>query len=262
MAMERIKRTTRRPGVRVQVTTRDERLLRALGRFQMARTSDLIRLCFPGVRRDTVNARLRRLYDASLLEVRMTDRAEDNVYSHGPEGRRLLHVTGRVPHVGAHHLAIVRFWTELAVAAHEQRLQLRSFVPDWELRRTASGVVPDAIVELGVEQFALEVDRGTESLATLANKIRAYRDNLLTLPDGIGLVVVHEGRAAALHELLRREWNSWWRLLPVEAPLPTPLALRGFGAAEVVGVVAPGSLGDAGLRNEDSYERGEHPSAV
>lgn len=252
MAMQRMKRTTRRPGVRVQVTDRDDRLLRALARFQMARTSDLIRLVFPGVRRDTVNARLRRLYDAGLLEVRMTDRAEDNVYSLGPEGRRLQNVTGRIPQVGAHHLAIVHFWTELAVAAQKQNLRLVSFAPDWELRRTSSGVVPDAIVELGDDQFALEVDLGTESLVTLANKVKAYRDSMLTLPDEIGLVVVHKGRGDKINELLRREWNSWWRLYPIELPLPTPLALRGVDAREDVETATVSSLGEAVLRNENS----------
>jgi hypothetical protein len=238
--------------VRAQLTRRDDRLLRALARFQMARTSDLIRLCFPGVRRDTVNARMRRLYDAGLLDVRMTDRAEDNVYSLGPEGRRLTSVTGRIPQVSAHHLAIVHFWTELALAAHEQALDLKSFVPDWELRRTSTGVVPDAIVELGDDQLALEVDLGTESLVTLANKIRAYRDNFLALPEGLGLVVVHKGRADKINELLRREWNSWWRLYPVELPLPNPLRVRGADPPEVVDAVASRPLGEAVVRNGNS----------
>ena len=62
-------RAQRRKGTEVCLTERDHDLLQALARFRAARTSDLIRLCFGNVRKDTAAARLRRLFDSGYLAV-------------------------------------------------------------------------------------------------------------------------------------------------------------------------------------------------
>lgn len=184
----RRRRAERSRTVHVQLTDRDRVLLRALVRFRIATTRDLVRLIFTGVRADTAAARLRRLFDAGYVDVRVTTLAAENRYSLGPQGRRAMEseglCLGAVPRGNVeHHLAIVRLWTELAAAARAaRRLRLAVFRPDWELRQlpaaAAAPVIPDALIELreGGQQLrlAIEVDLGTEPLGTLRQKLAAY----------------------------------------------------------------------------------------
>jgi hypothetical protein len=214
-------------------------LLRALARFRLARTSDLVALAFADVRRDTAGKRLRRLFDAGYLDVVPQRRTDENVYTLGPQGKRWIEASGgRVslrPAGGLeHHLAIVSAWVGLAVAAHESsNLQLASLRPDWDVRQAArangASVVPDALVELRVVtgrqsarlHLALEVDLGTEPSSVLREKLGRYRD-LLDQDDGLfgwrdfGLAIVlgdaGTRRRSAIERLLERHWPGWWVL--------------------------------------------------
>lgn len=176
------------------LTARDEALLCALGRFRIARTSDLVHYAFPGVRKDTVARRLRTLFDSGFLDVLTSDRAAENVYFLGPAGRRWLAAHGgevaRVPRGGlAHHLAIVRCWIQIATTVETiSGVRLGRFLADWELREGIGAlgsmpVIPDAFIDLAHEselhepmlwRIALEVDLGTEPLSVLGRKIAAY----------------------------------------------------------------------------------------
>lgn len=233
--MNRTSRATRRRGVSVQLSTRDELVLRGLSRFRIARTGDLATLAFGGVRRETVNRRLRRLFDAGFLETHVGDRSEENVYSLGPAGKlwladRGLAVGARPRGSDAHHLAIVRAWVELAAAVHAARsLQLTLVRPDWEIRERVpeAVLVPDALVELRLAaapgppvsiRFALEVDCGSERNAALRNKLERYA-SLLGAPGGLfgwhefGLLVrlAAGGRRREVNvgALLESTWPGW-----------------------------------------------------
>lgn len=269
-------RHLRRDGARVELSERDAVLLQALARFRLARTSDLVAFAFAGLRPDTAGKRLRRLFDAGFLEVVAQRRTDENVYALGPLGKRWLRDPGRpVPTRPAggfdHHLAIVRAWVALAVAAHESpNLELRSLRPDWELRQEARGsgapVVPDALVELrvlagrgsGRLQLALEVDLGTEPGSVLREKLRRYRDvldgggDLFGCRDfGLAVVLAAGGarRRASIEQLLAREWSAWWALWteeegpktvlePLASTVATPLSgspgVRGGANGEVL----------------------------
>src|SRR5688500_10536871 len=136
----RIARDGRRAGVRAVLGPRDEALVRALARLRLARTADLLRLFFPGVRPDTAARRLRRLHDAGFLGVRSCGLNEQNIYQLGPHGADWVEARGVAagkPPVppATHHLSTVRLWTQLAVALKKDtRLRLSRFEPDWELR--------------------------------------------------------------------------------------------------------------------------------
>ncbi len=122
--MSRQPRQRRRRGVSVRLQPRDVEMLTALARLRIARTAEIAALCFPGVRKDTVAARLRVLFDAGYLEVTAADRTSPNVYSLGPRGRDLVREAGEqvlpVPRGGlAHHLGIVQTWVGLAAARAE-----------------------------------------------------------------------------------------------------------------------------------------------
>jgi len=238
-------RSQRRNGIRLDLTERDRALLGALARFRLAPTSGLTRLFFAGVRPDTAAVRLRRLFDAGYLDVTSAELHRPNYYRLGPKGRQwadqLGVAAGRAPAGGqAHHLAIVRIWTEFALLARGgQEFRLSLFRPDWELREVADRrelVVPDALAELlpgasehpgGPIRLALEVDLGTESIRTLSRKVDSYRavlsegDGLFGWP-AVTLILLADGltigRRRALEELLERRCPVDWHVWPIGDP--------------------------------------------
>jgi hypothetical protein len=226
-----------------------------------------VRVFFGDVRRDTAADRLRRLYDGGLLEVRSTDRAQENVYALGPKGRAWASDHGlSVPRVPrgevSHHLGIVAAWTKLAAAAHRARdVRLARFRPDWDLRasRSFSGVVPDALVEFSLAgvgvRFAVELDRRTERPPALRAKLEAYLSSGITGEEAqnrslLGLVFLtertHARRRAVVEETVATLWPNWWTLLDLALP-PEDLLARILAAAQAPLTPSPcgkGSLSD------------------
>lgn len=248
-AGRRQSRVVRRTGVTARLGDRDRALLAALARFRLARTRDLTRLYFDGVRADTAAARLRRLFDAGFLEVTAAELHRPNCYRLGPRGRVWAESiglsVGRVPSgEAAHHLAIVGLWTELASLGRKgEAIRLTLFRPDWEIRGLADRadlVVPDALAELvggsgdgtATIHLALEVDLGTESIRTLRRKLDAY-SAVLASDEGlfgwsdITLVVVADAptpsRRQALEQLLESRCPVDWMLWPLGTALATLL---------------------------------------
>jgi hypothetical protein len=214
-------------GARIELTARDGAIVRGLARFGAARSVDLVRLFFSGIRHDTALARLRRLYDAGWVEARSTDRAQPNLYTLGKLGRTWIRSQGleaaRVPRGDlTHHLLIVRFWTGIAALCHTRAdLRLLKFVPDWDARRGQPGrlltVVPDARVEIaraGVDRlhFALEVDRGGERAREWRRKLERYASSPLFGEVPVGLLVLSTGlerRRATLEQIIAAIWSGW-----------------------------------------------------
>lgn len=167
-----------------------------------------------------------------------------------------------------HYLGIVRTWADLARACHDLPwVSLRQVIPEWELRHRpeAAGYlsVPDLLVELSVERggergilrMAVEVDLATEAPTVLRRKVTHFR-RLLGTPEGLwgwpqfGLAFAVSGwserRQMNLQESLEESWPGWWLLWKLSdgpacqlrelcdaltLPLPTPLTVRGVGAA-------------------------------
>lgn len=231
-------RNQRRKDVHVVLTKRDEDLLTALARFRIARTSDLLQLAFPGVRRDTALERLRRLFDGAYLEVQSENRMSENVYALGRNGRRWATdrglPTGKPPKSQAHHLTIVRTWIELR--EHHQLIQTR---PDWELRHQLRGAkaVPDLHVETIDGAFLIEVDMGTESVPTLKAKLAAYQHDFLAGLWETETVVIAarrptEARRRAIQRLI--DGVAYYSAVLVTLPLRAPITVRGVPDVQVV----------------------------
>lgn len=240
-------------------------LLRALARLRLARTRDLTRLCFAGIRRDTAQRRLRVLFDAGYLDTTSPSLASENLYSLGPRGRAFVQESGEtvlpLPRGGlAHHLGIVETWGALASCAIPE-LALELARPDWELRTEfgARGlaVVPDLFVVLRLREdafaLAVEVDLGTEPLRVLRAKARAY-ERLRRGPGGlfgwqrfvVAVVLGDARRREAVERILRRECDAdcaIWTLS--EGPGSSLGRLTGFEGDPLGG--SPRSKGSAGV---------------
>lgn len=205
------------------LTDRDRVVLHALSRFRLARTSDIVAYAFAGVRRDTAAVRLRRLFDARFLAVLPPRPGVENVYRLGPAGRVWLAdegvAGGRVPRGGHEHdLGIVQTWVAIAGL---DGLELERALPDWEIREQFRDaelyIVPDLLLVARAGEHrhavAVEVDRGTESLAVLNRKLETYR-SLWGQPPGLfgweqfGLAVVcpTSARRAALASAIKKAW--------------------------------------------------------
>jgi hypothetical protein len=216
-------RHRRRKGVSVQLTERDATVLHALARFRLARTSDLVRYAFAGVRRDTAAVRLRRLFDSRHLAILPPERGAENVYRLGPAGTQHLAErgveVGRVPRGGLeHHVAIIQTWVTISTL---EDFQLERCLPDWELRQLFSvgelHIVPDLFMLLRVSDdvhaIAVEVDCGTESQAVLHRKLEVYRSLWGQAPGlfgwdrfGIAVASYAPSRRAGVLSALKKAW--------------------------------------------------------
>ncbi len=169
-------RTKRHHSVVVQITERDRHLVAVLERFRIARTSDLIRVCFSGVHRQTATMRLRRLFDAGHIRIHSADVGSETVYRGNakiPRGSIL------------HHLATVRVWAQIA----GPHLELcRAY---WELK--SSPVIPDLFAVVSGHAFVIEVDRGTESRSTIRKKLGSYALFPLLYGHAYDVVLIPEG---------------------------------------------------------------------
>lgn len=240
-----------RKGVRVELNERDQALLAALARFGIARTGSLVTLFFADIRRDTAADRLRRLLDAGYLHAEVSDRAKENVYQLGPDGRRWAADRGiketRPPRSErSHHLAVVRTWVELARACHEiPGVEMTRVMPEWELRArpvaAAYPVMPDVMFEMTVTlaaapatvRMAVEVDLSSERPPILRRKVTNYR-RFLGAEEGLwgwtefGLAFVVSGwsdqRCQGLAEMMGATWPGWWVLWELEAGPAAALA--------------------------------------
>jgi hypothetical protein len=262
----RQRRDQRRVGTDIVLTNRDRLLLAALERFRLARTGDLIRVGFPGVRRDTAIRRLRRLFDAGYLDVHSGDRSQESIYSLGPAARRLQvgESVRRLPkQPWGHHLAIVAVWSRLAHTAHVGgRFGIGKFRPEWVLRELAVGspFIPDAVVDLiradtqAPLRIAIEVDLGGESLRVIRQKLQRYREELTLGGDLLGgdfaLAVVignaGDGRLANIRRLLEAGWPGVWAAWHVEDDSLEPIQRllgRGLGLPSRPPLAARGEEG-------------------
>lgn len=213
---QRAPRGMRRGRIRLDLTRRDRAILAAVARFRLCRSSDLARLFFGAASRTRAAQRLRSLFGAGYLYVRVEHLAEENLHSLGELGRAWARsqglTIGRVPsgRIG-HHLDVVRAWSTLAaVLGPHNQIRLARVRPDWELREAEGHlVVPDLLVELSAAgrrlAVAVEVDRGTERTRAWQDKLARY--SAVHADREVLLVVIAAPLAVpALERLAKRAW--------------------------------------------------------
>lgn len=238
--------------LRVNVT-RDPTICYAIGRSKLLTTSDIAWLAFGS--RETARDRLRKLHCAGYVRAHVRELHADNVYSLTARGRDLVveHLGGTgdelslvkaLPQQLDHLLGINRVRIALTVASrHAPAVALRSFVPEWELRRLGSSpVVPDAMMKFadsrGDRHFiALEVDTGTENPSYVAEKKlrQGYEPLVATgmpiLGARVALVVIAAPGVRRLRSLARAIDRAGVAIPVAMADLHTiapPTALSGY----------------------------------
>jgi len=149
-------------------------------------TGQLTRLYFPNVTPDAVRKSLRRLGEAGYLVVHREHQMTEALHGLGPKGKVLLEAKGvpaevvRRPPRQIEHLVGIN---DVRVAVEVRPAQVAYFFACWELQALGwvHPVIPDAVVGLKLpdrQTFLMEYDRGTETLATLVGKLRAYEGGL------------------------------------------------------------------------------------
>jgi hypothetical protein len=172
--------------VSVRLSERDMRVVAKCAISKWLTTGQLARLYFPNVTPDAVRKSLRRLVEAGYLVVHREHQMAEALHGLGPKGRALLEakgvmaeVTRRPPRQIEHLVGI----NDVRVALEVRPSQVAYFFASWELQGLGwvHPVIPDAVVGLKLPDrrtFLMEYDRGTETLATLIGKLRAYEGGL------------------------------------------------------------------------------------
>jgi len=226
--------------LRNDLTDRDWQIIATLARVRVATADQLERLHFGNVSRRRAEQRLTALARRRVLG-RMTRvvggvraGSRGHVYALDAAGQRLVNLShGGPPRrpqpVGApyldHALAITEVYVQLVIAERTGALRLGRFVGEPGAWRTFYGVggarvmlKPDAYIVLQLggyeDHWFLEVDRGTESAATLARKANVYREYWRTgteqarnhdLFPRVLWLVPDEARAGVLRAVFRRQ---------------------------------------------------------
>lgn len=189
----RASRKARVRGRGIRLRGRDVDILLALAKMRLLRTTDIARLFFGAG--GTTQKRLRKLFDAGLVRTVVTDLAKENRYALTRFGHAFL-VEARddqdvppfraAPHIDGRSVAHLDFLNQyriaLALGAARHGLELRTFLPEWELRSRDPHAkpVPDALATLvgdqGAWQLAVEIDTGSQAPRIVERKVEHYQE--------------------------------------------------------------------------------------
>jgi len=161
---------------------------------------------FPKATADAARKRLRKLVDGKYLVMYRENRMSEALFALGPEGKRMLEISGkevtleRKPPAQVLHLVGIN---DLRLSA-ELTGEIAYFFACWELPGVGwrYSVIPDAVFSTGGRTFALEFDRGVESVRFfMKTKVEFYRKALEGFP--LAAVLVIADRKARMESLAR-----------------------------------------------------------
>jgi hypothetical protein len=192
-------------GSRMKLTRRCEGLLRLLCVARWLSTAQIHRHFFRTKTVDAARKRLRKLADAGYLTMTRRDRMSQGLFAIGRQGKRFLEGTGeiemdleRTPPKQLEHFAGIND-LRLAVEDHPD---VKYFFACWELPATGwrFPIIPDAIFSIENRTYAVEYDRGEESVSFfLKTKMQAYSRGFSGLPLAALLVITDsDGRMRSL----------------------------------------------------------------
>lgn len=169
----------------MRLTARCQDLLRLLRAARWLTTSQVHRRFFGKATRDAARKRLRKLTRARYLKRFQQNQMSDALFTLGPEGMRFLERQGasairlerQPPKQLEHFLGI----NDLRIEA-EKNPGLKYFFACWELPALGwrHSVIPDAVLAVQRQQFAIEFDRGQEGVRFFVrSKVASYSRGLI-----------------------------------------------------------------------------------
>jgi len=196
----------------VRVTKRCKELLTILRAARWLTTGQVRRRFFPGATADAARKRLRKLAKAGYLVMVRKHRMSEALFTLGREGKRVLERGGaeeivleRTPPKQLEHFTGVN---DVRIAA-ELAGSLAYFFAHWELPGVGwrHPVIPDAVFSMCERTFAMEFDRGVESVRFFVRtKIAHYRRGLAGFPlAGILVIADRKARAVSLARSIPNE---------------------------------------------------------
>jgi Replication-relaxation len=201
----------------MRLTKRCEDLLHLLRAARWLSTGQVHRRFFPQATADAARKRLRILTLAGYLLQFREHRMSEALFTLGPEGKRVLEkddgkeitLERKPPKQLEHFLAIndVRIAAELAGS-------LTYFFACWELPGAdwRYNIIPDAVFSMHNRTFAVEVDRGVETVRFfIKTKIPSYRNGLPGFP--ITAILIITDRKARMKSLARAVSHDGSRFL-------------------------------------------------
>jgi len=248
--------------VTVRIGERDVAILAKCAKARWLSTGQLARLFFGGVTADAVRKSLRRLTETGHLTAWRENRMSEAFHALGPKGKAVLEARGiaaevsRTPPKPLLHMEGIN---DVRVAVETSGLAVAFFFAAWEVGEfgCAYDVIPDAVFALKMparRAFAVEFDRGTETVETVFRKVRRYDEGLTGFPLAAVLVVTET--AGRLQDLGRHAKGEAVRI-PVFKALLGDVRSSGFGAPVFAGLfgASGGRFSVTDIGTEGSFRR-------
>lgn len=170
----------------LRCTERDKKLIVKCGLCRWLTTTQIGRLYFPGATANAVQKRLRKLVEAGYLRSYREGLLSEALHAPGPKAKAVfeeksLEYVGasEIPRQVAHLVGV----NDIRIAVETSPAPVAYFFAHWQVGGLGwpHPVIPDAVFGLLAphrRNFAVEYDRGTESVGILAAKLRTYQEGL------------------------------------------------------------------------------------
>lgn len=214
----------------LRCTERDKKLVVKCGVCRWLTTTQIGRLYFPSATTNAVQKRLRKLCEAGYLRTHREGLISEALHAPGPKAKTVFEEKGltypgpsEIPRQ-IEHLAGVN---DIRIAVEIGTVPVAYFFAHWEI--AGSGwmhpVIPDAVFGFrspNRRNFAVEFDRGTESLGVLATKLRTYQEGLPGFAlEAVVVVMDRDTRLKAVSREIQKRGLSLRVLLCALADLQT-----------------------------------------
>jgi hypothetical protein len=201
----------------LRCTERDKKLIIKCGLCRWLTTTQVGRLYFPGATANAVQKRLRKLAESGYLRSYREGLLSEALHAPGPKAKAVFEEK-RVEYLGAsevpRQIAHLVGVNDIRIAVETSSVTVAYFFAHWQVGGLGwpHPVIPDAVFGLLAphrRNFAVEYDRGTESVSILAAKLRTYQEGLPGFAfDAVVIVTERERRIDALHRELSKRGHS------------------------------------------------------
>lgn len=201
----------------LRCTERDKKLVVKCGVCRWLTTTQIGRLYFPDATANAVQKRLRKLAEEGYLRTHREGLLSEALHAPGPKARAVFEERGlaypgpsEVPRQ-VEHLAGVN---DIRIAVETGTVPVAYCFAHWQVAGAGwmHPVIPDAVFGLTAphrRNFAVEYDRGTESLGVLGTKLLAYEEGLPGFGlDAVVVVTDRESRQKSLGREIRKRGLS------------------------------------------------------